>query len=58
MSDKEHCNTCNLELDSDGCFYQSLKDKRFLATLDKDNNVIQECCNQCAQDLIDENIES
>jgi len=51
------CNTCGLELDTDSCLRQSLKDKRFLATLDEDNNVVQECCDGRAQDLVDENIE-
>ncbi|MCH7928168.1 MAG: hypothetical protein IID03_09345 [Candidatus Dadabacteria bacterium] len=37
--------------------YSSLSDN-VISTDDKDNNVIQECCHQCAQDLIDENIES
>lgn len=56
MSDKaDRCNTCGGRMDVDpGCRYASLKNRRFLATLDDDGNVIQECCEACQQEAIDE----
>ncbi len=53
----ESCNTCKYELGTEDCHYQSLKNKRWLATLNKNGEVIQQCCKQCAQEA-DEDVAS
>ncbi len=48
--DYDFCNTCGAVFDGEECLRQTLKNKRFLATLDPlTNEVVQECCEDCAQ---------
>ena len=49
----DRCNTCGETFgESEGMAWrQSLKNRRWLATLDDSGNVVAECCEQCAQDL-------
>ena len=50
---KDRCNTCGcLFDDEDGIHHQSLKNQRFLATIENDE-VIQECCESCAQECME-----
>ena len=53
MSDK--CNICGEHFEDAGgtAWRQSLKNRRYLATLDKNGDVLAECCEQCAQDIED-----
>lgn len=47
------CNTCGCEFDDPDCLRATLKNRSFGATLDEKNNVIQECCESCQQELYD-----
>jgi len=49
--DPKRCNTCSCVIGTEDCLPQSLKNRRWLATLDENRNVAQECCEQCAQEL-------
>lgn len=46
----ELCNTCGYKFGEE-VSYQSLKNRNWLATIDADGKVIQECCEMCAQDV-------
>ena len=49
------CNTCG-ELFDDcggGAMRQTLKNRKFAATLNDDGDVVQECCDVCAQEIYD-----
>lgn len=55
----DFCNTCfHCWVEGDGwsnideCQRQSLSNRSYLATM-KDGEVIQECCEQCAQEVMD-----
>lgn len=51
---RNHCNTCGCEFGmGPDCLRATLKNQRFGATLDEHGNVIQECCEQCQQELVD-----
>jgi hypothetical protein len=50
----DRCNSCNCVLGTPGCLRQTLKNRSFAATLDDAGNVIQECCEQCAQEHLDD----
>ena len=47
----DYCNTCGEELGTENCLYQSLKDKGYMATKNKDGEIIQECCANCIYDM-------
>jgi|AP03_1055505.scaffolds.fasta_scaffold21367_2 hypothetical protein len=53
----EKCNTCKMPFSDSGDEYavvhQSLKNRKFLATLDEDGNVLAECCELCAQEVME-----
>ena len=48
-----YCNTCSALFDDyDGvALHQTLKNRKYAATLDETGNVLQECCEGCAQDI-------
>lgn len=59
LNDPLRCNNCAGKFDEEEIagfpvMYQTLKNRRFAATLDDDGNVIQECCEDCAQELMEE----
>lgn len=49
---KDTCVLCGFSFSKGDVFYQTLKDKAFLAKKDSWGNVIQECCEECAVDNI------
>lgn len=50
----DRCNTCGCSFDTDpNCYRQSFGNRSWLATTDDDGNVIQECCELCAQEAQD-----
>ena len=51
----DFCNTCHGLFDGpdDDVWHQTLKNQRYLATI-VDGQVVQECCEQCVQEIIDD----
>ena len=43
------CNTCGCEFGSPGVYHQA-GDRKFLADLDQDGNILQECCEACVRE--------
>lgn len=49
----DYCGTCGFYFDEVEVLYQSLKNQRMCAVKDDDGNVMQECCDGCAQEIYD-----
>lgn len=56
MATKDFCNCCGGIFGID-CTWAPASNAKFLATLDEDGNVIQECCDQCQQEAMEEESE-
>lgn len=51
---KDFCNTCGFKFGDGSCYRQSFGNRKWLATLGDDGEVLQECCELCAQEAEDE----
>lgn len=49
--DKNKCNCCGGEFGTDGVIHQTAKNRKHLAKLDENGEVLQECCEQCVLDI-------
>jgi len=49
----DNCNTCFGVLGTSSCLFPTKKNEKFLATLDANGNIIDLCCEQCQQELMD-----
>jgi hypothetical protein len=51
---KNTCNTCHFNFDEVEVMHQSFSNRNFLATRNKNGEIIQECCESCVQECMDE----